>query len=79
MVQHLSNQLYSSRCSHHMFDAIPLLSDLITGTSLGSRLMDFVNRATRSVDEAYALGADDSGFEVTWPAMYRLENAMYLS
>jgi hypothetical protein len=55
------------------------LSDLITGKSLGSRLMDFVNRATGLVDEAYELGAGDSGFEATWPAMYCLENAMYSS
>jgi hypothetical protein len=55
------------------------LSDLITGKSLGSCLMDFVNRATGSVDEAYELGAGDSGFEVIWPAMYCLENAMYSS
>jgi hypothetical protein len=52
---------------------------LITGKSLGSRLMDFVNRATESVDEAYELGASDSGFKVIWPAIYCLENAMYLS
>jgi hypothetical protein len=52
------------------------LSDLITGESLGSCLMDFMNRATGSVDEAYKLGASDSGFKVIWPAMYCLENAM---
>jgi hypothetical protein len=55
------------------------LSDLITGKSVVSRLMDFVNRATGSVDEAYELGAGDSRFEVIWPAMYCLENAMYSS
>jgi hypothetical protein len=55
------------------------LSDLITGKSLGSHLMDFVNRATKSVDEAYEFSAGDSGFEVIWPAMYCLENAMYSS
>jgi hypothetical protein len=41
--------------------------------------IDFVNRATRSVDEAFELGAVDSRFKVTWPAMYPLENAMYSS
>jgi hypothetical protein len=41
--------------------------------------MDFMNRVTGSVDEAYKLGAGDSGFEVTCPAMYCLENAMYSS
>jgi hypothetical protein len=38
------------------------LSNLITGKSLGSCLMDLVNRATGSVDEAYELGVSDSGF-----------------
>jgi hypothetical protein len=46
---------------------------------LGSRLVDFVNRATRSVDEVYELGAGDSGFKVNWLAMYCLENSMYSS
>jgi hypothetical protein len=41
--------------------------------------INFVNRATGSVDEAFELGAIDSGFEATWPAMYCLENAMYSS
>jgi hypothetical protein len=41
--------------------------------------MDFVKRATESVDEAYELGAGDSGFELIWPVMYCLENAMYSS
>jgi hypothetical protein len=36
--------------------------------------IDFVNRATGSVDEALELGAVDSRFEVTWPAMYRISN-----
>jgi hypothetical protein len=40
-------------------------------------MMDFVNRVTGSVDEAYKLGASDSGFEVNWPALYCLENSMY--
>ena len=53
------------------------LSDVITGKSLGSCLMDFVNRATESVDEAYELGTGDSRFEEIWPAMYCLENSMY--
>jgi hypothetical protein len=41
--------------------------------------IDFVNRATGSVDEAFKFGAIDSRFKVTWPAMYCLENAMYSS
>jgi hypothetical protein len=41
--------------------------------------IDFVNRATRSVDEAFELGAIDSGFKATWPAIYHLESAMYSS
>jgi hypothetical protein len=55
------------------------LSDLIIGKSLGSRSMDFLNRTTRSVNEAYKLGAGDSGFKVIWLAMYCLENSMYSS
>jgi hypothetical protein len=41
--------------------------------------MDFVNRATRSVDEVYEIGAGDSGLKAIWPAMYFLENVMYSS